>query len=370
MKKSKIMSSLLAVAAFGLFTNVSAESYVLDSAPDTFTANGSGKSTNLENDAEMANNSIVDANVIDYHTKDKQKVFCIERGKQYAANEVYTKNGEVSDQLLAYIVAASDQYYKDNLAGSAVATENSTLEEVKKYEQSWLTQVAIWKYQSTLNAGDEFANTVIGTDNVIYENTLSSTSLYSISTRASDLWKEADKLIAKAKEDMNKSNAETLKFNFEGEYELDKDNKIIKTGLITSPITNFSLNLSEAPEGTKVYDQQGNELDSNNITTNTFYLTFPIDNVDNYSFDFNVLSSVINGVTTYTGYKYTNGTYQIVMLVVKGNKPLNGAINFKGSYVEDTASFVARSIYFVGFLILLAGVGVIYTNVKPKKEQI
>ena len=39
MKKGKILSSLLAIFAFGIWTNVNAESYVVETAPDAFETN-------------------------------------------------------------------------------------------------------------------------------------------------------------------------------------------------------------------------------------------------------------------------------------------------------------------------------------------
>ncbi len=377
MKKGKILlSGLFTVAAFGLFTSVNAESYVVDSAPDTFVPRASGHFdanigdtyVNPNNDAVLANDSISSKgqNVIDYHTSDSKKIFCIDRKNPYAPGSTYTKKGEVSDPVLTYIVALSDSFYNRELSSTASNTDTDVqVSMVKNLEQSWLTQIAIWKYQNA----DSFTSLSI-TDNAIFEeggvkSTIRPLDYYTYSRRAGTLWTKADSLIAEAK---SASTVTSLTFSFEGNYELDKDAKTVKTGIITSPYAGFSLDLSNAPEGTKVYDKDGNALDSSNITTTEFYLVFPIENVDNYSFDFNVAAAT-KGTGAYVGYEYTTdaGDYQPMMLIT--NKGLEGTINFKGSHVDDTASMISRSIYFVGFLILLTGVGMIYVNVKPKKVQ-
>lgn len=387
MKKGKILlSGLLSIAAFSIFTNVNAESYVVSEAPETFTTKAPGRVTetdaygNTSNDAVLVNPTIAakvrdgdGQNVIDYHTTDNKKPFCIERKVPYpfAGGVVYNRVGPVDDQVLAYIVGLSDSFYESNLASTAVQ-QNSELAVTKQMEQSWLTQVAIWKYNSTKATSDNpdaFATwTIADGDSIIEDRVNVSGDYYYYSKRAGTIWKKADELIAQAKTAAVQT---SFQFSFAGSYELDEDAKTIKTGIITSPYANFGLDLSNAPEGTKVYDESGNELDSTNITTTKFYLVFPIENTEEYSFDFNV-SATTKNVGGYVGYKYTSsaGNYQTMMLVTP--KSITGGIHFEGSHFDDTASMVSRSIYFVGFLILIAGVAMIYVNVRPRatKEQI
>lgn len=386
MKKGKILlSGLLTVAILSIFTTVKAESYVVSEAPETFIPKDSGHAVgtneygNPENVAIMT--SLIDTEysptgalrVIDYQAKTTNtKVFCINRTKDYAPNETYKRVGVIEDKVLAYIVGLSDSYYTNNLASTAVATNESTLDVVKKMEQSWLTQVAIWKYQN-VKKNDEthnYAEFVLNDGTLIFEGGVAGTTdgRYAYSNRGKKLWDMADGLINQAK---TAASVTSFQFDFEGNYELDRDNKTIRTGIITSPYTNFGLDLSDTPEGTKVFDESGNELDSANITTAKFYLVFPINNTEEYSFDFNV-SATTKGVGAYSGYKYITdaGDYQPMMLVT--TESVTGGINFKGSHIDDTASMISRSIYFVGFLILVAGVAMIYVNVRPQaqKEQI
>ena len=378
MKKGKILSSLLAIFAFGIWTNVNAESYVVETAPDDFTTRSTGRISNTlakdtTKDAVLANQTISSLNggsgynVIDYHgVKDNAtyKAFCLDRKKLYAQNSQYKKAGELADTDygIVYIITHAQDYYAKTMSAATAFSTYETAEEVKQMELAWMTQVAIWQYQDAAFTSNNI------TAEIFEEGVqINPTTYYTYSSRAVELWKNAKSLAAEAKTAKNSS---TLEFTIEkeGSYELNKDAKTIKTGLISSPVSGFSLDLSNAPKGTKVYDETGKEVDASNITVTKFYLVFPIDNVNNYTFDFNVPAATLKG-GAYTGYKYTTtaGDYQPLVLVTPKN--INGAINFKGSHVEDTASMISRSIYLIGFLILIAGIGLIYANVKPNKEQ-
>ena len=35
----------------------------------------------------------------------------------------------------------------------------------------------------------------------------------------------------------------------------------------------------------------------------------------------------------------------------------------------DTASSLSKTIYYIGFIILLSGMGIIYANIRPRKQE-
>lgn len=391
MKKGKILlSGLLSLAAFSLFTTVNAESYVVSELPEEFTTRSAGRVSDAlaidENkDATLVNRTIITLNgntqgrnIIDYHTTTGLKTFCYNRIKDYDFGAVYKKDAEFADSEkgIAYIVANAENYYNNSYKATAVATANETKETVQRMELSWMTQAAIWQYQ------DENFAAPTSLDNSIFEAgvQISGTQEYVYSTRANDLWKEAKVLVADAKNYKAGANDDAkLTFKFNGTYELDKDNKIIKTDLIEAENIHtgrhgIKLDLSQVPEGTKVFDSDGNEISTSEAFLKPFYLVIPVDNVDEYSFDFDISAST-DDYYYYTGYKYVrkDGTdKQPLLLVTEKNKTITGGIHFEGSHIDDTASIISNSIYFVGFLILIAGVAMIYVNVRPQvsKEQI
>lgn len=389
MKKKLILCSALALCIFGISTTVKAESYIADTAPDSFVTNNAGGRLDINDvlvddkqDAVMGNKPLADNsnqvqggannNVIDYHTSSAtgyKKVFCIQRTKNYVPGGTYQRQTEVVPYAITYIIANAENYYNAIPKYTISCNTNlykctSPAVEQAKMEQSWFTQVAIWKYLNENN----FTSINI-TDNDIIEDT----HAYLYSSRAATLWTEADKLVTAAKQATDPSSITNLAFSYDGKNELDKDSKTVKTSIIslqTNGVTSYSVNLSSAPAGTKIYSQDGQEItDLNNVTATRFYLVMPIDNVDNYTYDFNITAKA-TGYTYYKGYKYTSEGNQPLVLVTKESKDLDASINIKGSNLEDTGLSVANSIYLIGFLILIAGIGVIYFNAKQKQEQI
>lgn len=381
MKKGKILlSGLLSLTAFSLFTNVNAEEYIADTLPDTFTTRATGRISDAlakdeTKDAVMVNRTIITLNgaatgrnIVDYHTTTGLKTFCINRIKDYAGGKEYKKDTEITDDGFEYIISMAPSYYNDTLAAAAVATAHETQDKIRELEMSWMTQAAIWQYQD-----DAFAATTALDPSIFEEGVQISTSEeYIYSTRAQELWNKAKELSSNAKKSVILKISDKMDFRFDGGYELNKDTKLIKTGLIQAPYTGIMVDLSKAPDGTKVYYENGSVVDTSKaLEDSIFYLEFPIENVDNYSFDFDISASYDKALNE-KAYKYvvTDGSdYQPLVLLTATTKTVNGAINFKGSHVDDTASVISKSIYFVGFLILIAGVGMIYINVKPKKAQ-
>lgn len=377
MKKRLFLFSALALCVFGMNTTVKAESYIAESAPDKFTTNDTGRGyangqlTDTDKDAVLANATIASKgqNVIDYHTKDKKKVFCADRTIAYSPNIEYTKTEEPVDYALVYIIANSEAYYK-SVGVDGVTPEN------QKMEQSWFTQIAIWKYNAQKDEKDTLENiAAISPD--IHEgapNALDGSDYYYYSKRAKELWEATDKLVAAAKKAQDPSKVSNLNFIYDGKNVIDKENKVVKTSMITlytEGVNSYSLNLANAIAGTKVYNEQNYEItDLNNVTAKKFYLVMPIENVDNYTYDFAIVAKA-TGYNYYKGYKYkpTQGNYQPLVLVTKEAKNLDANINISGSHLEDTASSVVNTIYLVGFLILISGAGLVYLNTKQKAEQ-
>lgn len=354
MKKKKfILLGLGILGTFGMTLNVNAETrenYVLDSAPSTFVTNS--------NDHVFANanfNTLYGNQIIDYHTSDNKKIFCIDNTLMFATNTTYTKlNGEV-DSKIVYIIT------------HAPANKDYT-----NFELSWITQAAIWYYQKNLNfpAGQGVNKQLMesGSTDVItsQEECNASTQCYSYRTDA--LWSEA-KTLANAAKNADTSIVDSIQFIFDGKYTVDENNKTINTSLMSVvglENKTIDLDISKLPNGTKLYKESGEEISKIDSSTK-FYFSIPVENTKNYSIE-SKITLTLKDYEYYTGYKYTSGNNQPLVLVVKQTKDITGSVELKDSKVEDTASSISGSLYFVGFLILLSGAGIIYANVKPKKQ--
>lgn len=431
MKKRRLIAVIIFVVVLFLGTslNVSAENYVATSAPDEVKlehlnslgdpAFSTAEHNAMFGNAYMFNNSLYAANagsvnsgyslgqascvygmVYDLHTEASyadgckptacnweagDKLFVIDsmgapyyEAKNTSRYSLTKRDGKV-DYGITYIIVNAFDYLKKN-----------NIEERKTYnrnvELSWFTQVAIWKYQDINNFSKVSMNS-----NELYEagynttqdffNDVNNTRYKLVySDRAITLWNLADGLVAEAKK---VSSASNLTLNYDGNYTIEENTKKVKTTLISSStsgsISSFALDLSKAPSGTKVYNESNAEITSlSNIPSNTkFYLEIPVENIENFTYDFNVTASATIG--NYKGHRYkkSENTEQSAaaidttyVLVTAEPEQMQSTIEMKATHVEDSASSIPKMMYIIGLLILLCGVGIIYGNMKPRHQEV
>ena len=102
-----------------------------------------------------------------------------------------------------------------------------------------------------------------------------------------------------------------------------------------------------------------------------FYIRIPVDKVTE---DAKSIVLTATGIfKSYEGYYYTSDdNCQVITNVRTITSSLSDGLTYDINYtpeVPDTNKNVAQSIYFIGLIIMLSGVGVIYANVKPKAKQ-
>lgn len=376
MKKKRLGFLCLGfLCMIGMTFHVEAESYVTTNAPDTFVTNSTDRYDNstpsniINNkaDAVLANQSIVNtgsAQVIDYHTQYMAKVFCIDRKINYTQNQNYKKSGKTVDPKIVYIITHAHDYQLGTATGSEVGnTQNND------YELSWMTQMAIWQYQNV----DNFAGLTVETPTINESSAQYASNDYvTYSRRAVKLWQAAQKLVAAAK-GANTTVLDSIQFAYDGKYTTDKNAKTIKTSMINAlnlGSLKITLDTSKMPAGTKIYNEAGQEISQVDSSTK-FYFVIPVNNINNYSIKAKITATV-EKYEFYQGYEYVHATapttHQPLVLVVKESKPITGTLNIDASRVEDTEISISSSIYFVGFIILLCGAGIIYANVRPKRQ--
>lgn len=264
-----------------------------------------------------------------------------------------------------------------------VAADSSFNAISKEMVNTWITQMAIWGYQgsissSELNNGLLAYKAFSGDRTLEYE--LFSDAAFTSGLSAKALWDTyvvseingAKELNAKSPYDA------TMTMKVDGEWTKIDGSDNVKSGLITVSLGNadvstgsawanvYSLSFVNAPEGTKVYTEDGKEVtDLKSIPVSSkIYLVVPkSDKKEDYKF-----SVKANSTITYNApYQYVDkvGGHQPSILVGPESKDLSASIEM--TLAPDTALSVSNSIYFLGFLILISGVFVIYANVKTKE---
>ena len=257
-----------------------------------------------------------------------------------------------------------------------VAADSSFNAISKTMVNTWITQMAIWGYQgsissSELNNGLLAYKAFSGDRTLEYE--LFSDAAFTSGLSAKALWDTyvvseingAKELNAKSPYDA------TMSINVDGDWTKIDGTDNVKSGLISTSISSgntgtYSLTFDNAPQGTKVYTEDGKEVtDLKSIPVSSkIYLVVPkSDKKEDYKF-----SVKANSTITYNApYLYVDkvGGHQPSILVGPESKDLSASIEM--TLAPDTALSVSNSIYFLGFLILISGVFVIYANVKTKE---
>ena len=79
-----------------------------------------------------------------------------------------------------------------------------------------------------------------------------------------------------------------------------------------------------------------------------------------------VVVSVAGNFTTLEG-KYYNaaGDFQKVVSVKTGEKSISRGTEVEFIGTDDTGMNTVQTIYFIGLIVLLCGVGIVYANAKP-----
>ena len=387
LKNKVLFTGVLATALFSLTTTVNAQTSavlpttVTSKLPDTvvrgekiYSANG-GMST----EGNMSVPFYVESSDGKYY------LYCADRANTAAAQDTLTK-AERMDYGLVYIlkntyptksVTPRDLNYKIKVFDSSASTVTDMNDEDYEFLEIWIAQSAIWGYQKTLDTSkldnSVFSFFKLGTTTTTHEFYTDGAATVGLNSR--EIWnKYVSSLISGAQAVKDPAEA-TLTLAMENKW-TEEDN-VYKSSLITvsssnseAVVNNYQLSLQNAPTGTKVYTESGNEITASlsNIAAGTkVYITVPTSEVKNGSANF-TLNAKAN-IKYDAAYKYVDkvNNHQPSVLVGPETKDIAGSINL--TITPDTASMISKSIYFIGFIILLSGAGIIYANVKPREQE-
>ena len=309
-------------------------------------------------------------------TSEGQHVFCIERDIKYKGDLKYVKTNRVLDSGLLYLMS--------NLYPNKKIMDGET--ELPVGVQIWLSQSAVWIY-AAMNGYEN--NTEITAD--LVEKILYETQLYDKDgtvVAALDPDTDADyvslydkygilKLLSDAQKlGTSPSNSLSVTKKSEG-VSMTSDGKFYQTDFVNvvgtvlsesiGTFNGFELKLNKAPEGTKVVDKDGKEItDITNLAPGTkFAFRILVDKVKEENKKMEV--SVLGSFNSYAADIYVATDSQTVTSVSKINNnisvPLDLEINYTPT-VPDTALDNSSTLYIVGLILLLSGLGIFYTSAK------
>ncbi len=377
-KKSVVNASVVlsfAVAIFAIFSiamaglsmnQKSGISYAAPTTlPDNFTFNlldggtdivGTDGTSNFSAPMYVANND------------ESNPVFCVEHNTNVNDGESYTSGEEIVDYGLLYLLNNS---YANGIKITKLSGENA------KYVEGWITQVAIWMYlyetdptatQSTSK------NYIVPEDVETIKNAVKLIKFNADRSESVEVYKGQNLYTAFIKPlvDKAKTASDVAILNVSkasDEISMSEDKKFYFSALITvtgdpsSALKNYAISLNGI-EGAKAVDEDGNELTGTVTPGTKFYVRIPAEKVTKNVQK--VVVSVDGKFDTLEG-KYYNaaGDFQRVVSVKTGEKTISKGTEVEFVGTDDTGMNTVQTIYFIGLIVLLCGVGIVYANAKP-----
>ena len=303
-----------------------------------------------------------------------QHVFCIERDVDYEGNLKYVKSERVLDSGLLYVM--SNVYPNKKIMDG----EN----ELPVGVQVWLSQSAVWIYAATSGYKNNTEMTKEVVEGILYETELygkDGTVLISLSEDEEyqslyDKYGLLELLIEAKKLGTAPSNSLDVTKKSEG-VSMTSDGKYYQTGFVDvvgtvlsesiGSFNGFELKLNKAPEGTMVVDKDGKEItDLTNLQPGTkFAFKVPVDKVKEENKKMEV--SVLGSFDSYAADIYVAEGSQTVTSVSKINNNLSVPLDLELNYaptVPNTALNNSATLYIIGLILLLSGLGIFYTSAK------
>lgn len=303
-----------------------------------------------------------------------QHVFCIERDVDYKGDLKYVKSERVLDSGLLYVM--SNVYPNKKIMDG----EN----ELPVGVQVWLSQSAVWIYAATSGYKNNTEMTKEVVEGILYETELygkDGTVLISLSEDEEyqslyDKYGLLELLVEAKKLGTAPSNSLDVTKKSEG-VSMTSDGKYYQTGFVDvvgtvlsesiGSFNGFELKLNKAPEGTMVVDKDGKEItDLTNLQPGTkFAFKVPVDKVKEENKKMEV--SVLGSFDSYAADIYVAEGSQTVTSVSKINNNLSVPLDLELNYaptVPNTALNNSATLYIIGLILLLSGLGIFYTSAK------
>ena len=305
-------------------------------------------------------------------------VFCIEKHRDPKtvqhdgeADATYTKGDVIEDYGLLYLL-------NNTYASGKKVTNIATSVEYEKLVESWITQTAIWYYLKSTDSASpnymtgeeitkiESANTLVYFNNNVPQ-AIPDTEVKNVYTQ-----------YIKPLVDAAKNAKSIYKLNItknSDDFSLTEDKKFYESPLITvttddaSAFASYAVTLSGI-EGAFLIDENGDKIDDlTAITAGTkFRVRIPADKVTEKVQNLKI--DVKGKFNSLTGYEYTSApNVQKIVSVMAADVYEDASIELEVVGTPDTGMNTAQTIYFIGLIVLLCGVGIVYANAKPVQAK-
>jgi hypothetical protein len=300
-------------------------------------------------------------------------VFCVEHTASVVNGTKYSQGDTITDYGLLYLL--NNSFLNNNYVTS---TSN-------KYVETWITQVAIWMYlyeqegssitSSSPNylTADQIA--AIKATTFIY---VPADTSYNYDAGESIYTKYVAPLV-KAAQAANDVKMLTVTKESDTISEVSGSD-VYQTAAITvvgnpsKDLTGYDISLNGI-DGAYAVDENGEKLATENVSAGTkFYVRIPKSKVTETVQTLTI--SVTGHFKSLTGSYYTTtatdtagDVLQKVVTVTGTTKDVSSGVTIEVVGAPDTGMTTAQTIYFIGLIVLLCGVGIIYANAKPVESK-
>lgn len=298
------------------------------------------------------------------------RAYCVEHNNSNIENNVvYTKDSEITDYSLLYLLSSGENYLKSQGVTDANAI-------------TWIMQAAIWIHMYNEAGGASLSSTnphyienpslftgatalfldtgegeLVDTPIIMGTATKTPGALVSeLVTKADTATTPIDSIV------LNKSDDTILQIS-NGDY---RTPKISATA--SGNMESYTVSVSGI-DGAYMADEEGNRLEASKVfsPSDSFYVIIPKDKVTETAQQLQIQATgKFNGLD---GYYYKSGSRQKVVTVRTVPSTKSVGIEFEVVGVPDTGMTTAQTIYFIGLIVLLCGVGIVYANAKPVESK-
>ena len=301
-------------------------------------------------------------------------VFCVEHNVNPPGDgQTLTKSSAIEDYGLLYIL---NNTYANGV--SVVNDVTGLTGDNKRYVEEWVTQAAVWMYLYETK-GDTTVNGAKGATSLSYvsQDLSSSETIYPpTGVTPVNLYTTYVQPLVSAAEDV--SGKKILSVDPQNnEIKKTTDDKYYETPLInvsgnpSSDLKTFDVTISGV-EGAILVDEDRNDLNATAIPAGKkFYVRVPIEKITDSTKSLTI--NVIGHFETLAGNYFTSTeddlALQRVVTVTGATKDVQAGTTFEFAATEDTGMNSAQTIYFIGLIVLLCGVGIVYANAKPVESK-
>ncbi|MDO4996811.1 MAG: hypothetical protein Q4E69_06490 [Bacilli bacterium] len=331
-------------------------------------------------------------------------VYCIESDVDIESGASYEKTGKITDKGLLFLLnyLASDNYQ--------IVDGSNT--EVNELTRGWIVQSALWVYlhetgypHNTGVVGDtpyfnDAAIAAVKADTTLYVQSdgsdpifAASGGIYATCSLKNSGLSAQDSTIIGLIEKAKRIKAGTEAWNnfdltiskASDKITMTEDGDFLVSDVVTvngsEGFEGFKVSDTGLPTGTKFIGTDGNEITNLDNLANGTQFTVKIPKANITDANKNVTISITAAFTGKAAYYYgfTNTSNpnapverQKVAFVGTVTQHVNKGVVIPFDVdvpTEDTGITAAQSVYFIGLIILLAGVGIIYANIKPREVK-